>query len=288
MDLQVKQMRKRFKARKIALHTIAHFFLIVLALLFLIPIFYMVVTSFMGEVESGQGIFFPTEWHFENYVTALDKKFLIFFKNSLIVVGCNVIFIPLAATFTAFAFVRCKFVGQNVLFAIILSTMMIPGIVCQIPMFVIYVRIGWYNTLTPLIVPAILGGGAGNIFLARQYMRSIPASLDEAATIDGASRFRVFFNIYLPLSVPILIFIMIGVFNGTWNDFMGPLMYLRKPETYTLALGVFMKYAGRLSEDSFPNVQMATGVLMIIPSAVIFFIFQKQLIDGVAIGGVKG
>ena len=112
--------------------------------------------------------------------------------------------------------------------------------------------------------------------------------LDEAATIDGASRFRVFFNIYLPLSVPILIFIMIGVFNGTWNDFMGPLMYLRKPETYTLALGVFMKYAGRLSEDSFPNVQMATGVLMIIPSAVIFFIFQKQLIDGVAIGGVKG
>ena len=163
MDLQVKQMRKRFKARKIALHTIALFFLIVLALLFLIPIFYMVVTSFMGEVESGQGNFFPTEWHFENYVTALDKKFLIFFKNSLIVVGCNVIFIPLAATFTAFAFVRCKFVGQNVLFAIILSTMMIPGIVCQIPMFVIYVRIGWYNTLTPLIVPAILGGGAGNI-----------------------------------------------------------------------------------------------------------------------------
>ena len=191
MDSQAILMRRRVRAKKILSHSVAHLVLIVLSLLFLIPIFYMVVTSFMGEVESGQGNFFPTEWHFENYVTALDEKFLIFFKNSVIVVGCNVIFIPLAATFTAFASVRCKFVGQNVLFAIILSTMMIPSIVCQIPMFVIYVRIGWYNTLTPLIVPAILGGGAGNIFLARQYMRTISSSLDQAATIDGANRFDV-------------------------------------------------------------------------------------------------
>ena len=198
MDSQAILMRRRVRAKKILSHSVAHLVLIVLSLLFLIPIFYMVVTSFMGAVESGQGNFFHTEWHFENYVTALDEKFLIFFKNSVIVVGCNVIFIPLAATFTAFAFVRCKFVGQNVLFAIILSTMMIPSIVCQIPMFVIYVRIGWYNTLTPLIVPAILGGGAGNIFLARQYMRTISGSLDEAATIDGANRFDVFFPHLFP------------------------------------------------------------------------------------------
>ena len=133
MDSQAILMRRRVRAKKILSHSVAHLVLIVLSLLFLIPIFYMVVTSFMGEVESGQGNFFPTEWHFENYVTALDEKFLIFFKNSVIVVGCNVIFIPLAATFTAFAFVRCKFVGQNVLFAIILSTMMIPASFARSP-----------------------------------------------------------------------------------------------------------------------------------------------------------
>lgn len=288
MDSQAILMRRRVRAEKILSHSVAHLVLIVLSLLFLIPIFYMVVTSFMGEVESGQGNFFPTEWHFENYVTALDEKFLIFFKNSVIVVGCNVIFIPLAATFTAFAFVRCKFVGQNVLFAIILSTMMIPSIVCQIPMFVIYVRIGWYNTLTPLIVPAILGGGAGNIFLARQYMRTISGSLDEAATIDGANRFDVFFRIYFPLCKPIIIYMMITTFTGVWNDITTPLLYLNNESQYTLALGIYNLFKGAPVPGKFPNVRMATGMYMLVPCAIVFFIFQRQLIDGVQMGAVKG
>ena len=266
--------------------------LVVLSLIFMLPFLYMFFMSFMTNLESVGNpvtVFLPQgEWQFVNYVNALDEDFLTYLGNTLLIIAVNLVTVPLAARFCAFGFCRCQFKGKEFCFAVVLSTMMLPAMAVQIPLYVLYVRMQWINTPLPFIVPAIFGGGAMNIFLARQYMRSIPASLDEAATIDGASRFRVFFNIYLPLSVPILIFIMIGVFNGTWNDFMGPLMYLRKPETYTLALGVFMKYAGRLSEDSFPNVQMATGVLMIIPSAVIFFIFQKQLIDGVAIGGVKG
>ncbi len=288
MDRQGILLKRRARTKKIVSQTVAHFFLVLLSLIFLIPIFYMVVTSFMGEVESGQGNFFPTEFHFENYVTALDEKFLTFFKNSLIVVGCNVIFIPLSATFTAFAFVRCKFVGQKVLFAIILSTMMIPGIVCQIPMFVVYVRIGWDNTLAPLIVPAILGGGAGNIFLARQYMRTISGSLDEAATIDGANRFDVFFRIYFPLSKPIIVFMMITTFTGVWNDITTPLLYLNSESKYTLALGIYNLFKGAPVPGKFPNVRMATGMYMLVPCAIVFFIFQRQLIDGVQMGAVKG
>lgn len=280
--------KKRLSGGALAGRILSHAFLVLLSVIFLIPIFYMISTSLMGEVESGQGNFLPTTLHFENYITAVNEKFLIFFKNSVIVVGANVIFIPLAATFTAFAFVRCKFVGKNVLFAIVLSTMMIPAIVCQIPLFVVYVKIGWYNTLWPLIIPAILGGGAGNIFLARQFMRTISNSMDEAATIDGANRFQVFFWIYLPLSKPIIVYMMITTFTGVWNDITTPLLYLNNESKYTLALGIYNIFKGSPVPGKFPNVRMATGMYMLIPCAIVFFIFQKQLIDGVQMGAVKG
>ena len=288
------------KAKQRAKHAGFHIALIVLSLIFLIPIFYMLSVSLMGEVESGSGAFLPSEIHWENYALALNSSFLNWFKNSLIVVVVNIIAIPLSASFTAFGFTRCKFKGSGVLFAVILCTMMVPAVVSQIPLYVIYVRIGWLNTLWPLIVPGILGGGAGNIFLARQFMRTISPTMDEAAVIDGANRFQVFFWIYLPLSQPIIVYMMIQTFTGMWNDVVTPLLYLRREDSYTLALGIYNQFLGAYTPTmyddagnvtvvgTFPNIRMATGMYMLIPCAIVFFIFQKQLIDGVQMGAVKG
>ncbi len=288
---QVRKNRLVRRVKKALRLTGFHTVMVILSLVFMFPFLYMFFMSMMTNAQSvgnPEVIFFPTEWRFENYAAVFDESFVRYFFNTFLIIACNLIFVPLACSFVAFGFSRCRLAGKEALFAVVLATLMLPVAVTQIPLYVIFVDIGWINTPLPFIIPALLGGGSMNIFLVRQFMRGIPASLDEAATIDGASKFRVFFSIYFPLCKPILIFTMIGVFNGTWNDFMGPLMYLRKPDSYTLALGVYYKFAGRLTEENFPNIQMATGVIMVIPSAVVFFIFQKQLIEGVSVGAVKG
>ena len=280
---------KHIDKKKIIKHTVTHFFLVILCIIFLLPIFYMVTTSLMSAVESGQGKFIPTALHFENYVEVLSPELLTFFKNTAIVVGLNVIFIPFSALFTAFAFVRCKFVGQNILFTIILSTMMIPAIVCQIPMFVVYVKIGWLNTLYPLTIPNITGGGAIYIFLARSFLQSIPKDIDDAAKIDGAGSLRRYFFIGLPLCKPILIYIMINVFTSNWGDYYGPLVW-RLDDSFpaTLAYKVFYLLQNGATGNDMVHIRMAAGVIMSLVPAVLFFIFQKQLIEGVAMDGLKG
>jgi multiple sugar transport system permease protein len=278
------------KTKKHAADASAYAALCVLSLIFMLPFFYMLFMSVMTNKQSvgnPEIIFFPREWVWGNYKNVFDASFVRYFLNTFLIIAVNLVTVPLAASLCAFGFTRCKFAGRKKLFAVVLATLMLPAVIVQIPLYVTFVKLGWISTPLPFTVPAILGGGSMNIFLAGQFMRSIPSSLDEAATIDGAGRYRVYFDIYLPLCKPILIFVMIGVFNGTWNDFMGPLMYLRDAKSYTLALGVFYKYAGALTADTFPNVQMATGAIMIIPSALVFFIFQKQLIEGVNISGIK-
>ena len=138
-------------------------------------------------------------------------------------------------------------------------------------------------------LPNIFGGGAVNIFLIRQFMRGIPRELENAAKIDGANVWQIFWRIMIPLCMPIITFIMVNTFIGVWNDFMGPLIYLQgNPDQYTLAVGIYYKFMGGLAQENFPNQQMAVGVLMSIPPAILFFIFQKQLIEGVTMSGLKG
>lgn len=128
-----------------------------------------------------------------------------------------------------------------------------------------------------------------NIFLVRQFMRGIPNELLNAAKIDGANSFIIYLKIVMPLSIPVITLLMINAFLGSWNDFMGPLIYLKKSEMYTLSLGLYREFtSGNLTKGSFPNVRMAAGVLMSIPPAILFLIFQKQMIEGVSITGLKG
>ena len=280
------------KTKKIVSLSVRYFFLVLFSLFFLFPFFAMFFKSVMGELESLGSpaiVFFPTEWHWENYLTVLDKDFFTYAKNTLIVLAVTMIGVPLSSSLCAFAFARLNFIGKHLLFAIILSTIMLPSVVVQIPLYLLYRSLGMTENLLPLILPPLFGGGALNIFLVRQYMRSLPMSLDEAARIDGANLFQVYFRIVLPLCWPILVYVMVTVFNGVWNDFSGPLIYITNKDYYTLALGIYKKYPpSTTSSLTFPNYQMASGMLLVIPAAAVFLVFQKQLMEGVVVGGVKG
>lgn len=283
------------KAVRIVKKAVIYAVLIFFSLFFLFPFAFMFFKSVMGDLESvGMPYvrFLPSEWHFENYASVFDASFLRFFRNTMIVVVCNMIGVPLAACLCAYGFARGRFRGKNFWFLMVLATVMLPGAVTQVPIYILFKSLGMTGTLLPLIVPNLFGGGALNIFLVRQFVRSLPKELDEAAVIDGASRPRIFFTVILPLLKPIIIYIMVNTFMTSWRDFDSALVYIGNTassrEWQTLALGIYYKYLIRGSTDVYPNLQMATGVIMVLPVAVLFLIFQRQLIDGVVLSGVKG
>ena len=283
------------KAVRIVKKAVIYAVLIFFSLFFLFPFAFMFFKSVMGDLESvGMPYvrFLPSEWHFENYASVFDASFLRFFRNTMIVVVCNMIGGPLAACLCAYGFARGRFRGKNFWFLMVLATVMLPGAVTQVPIYILFKSMGMTGTLLPLIVPNLFGGGALNIFLVRQFVRSLPKELDEAAVIDGASRPRIFFTVILPLLKPIIIYIMVNTFMTSWRDFDSALVYIGNTassrEWQTLALGIYYKYLIRGSTDVYPNLQMATGVIMVLPVAVLFLIFQRQLIDGVVLSGVKG
>jgi multiple sugar transport system permease protein len=168
-----------------------------------------------------------------------------------------------------------------------LATIMLPGIVIQIPSYIIFYRLNWVDTPFPLIINSFFGGGAVTIFLFRQFMRTVPKELGEAARIDGMNTFLIYLTIVLPLCMPIVIYCMVTVFLSVWNDFMGPLIYLKKYSSYTLALGIYYRFGGEINNANRQNTQMATGLIMLVPCMLVFFIFQNKLIAGMAIGGIK-
>ena len=283
------------KAVRIVKKAVIYAVLIFFSLFFLFPFAFMFFKSVMGDLESvGMPYvrFLPSEWHFENSASVFDASFLRFFRNTMIVVVCNMIGVPLAACLCAYGFARGRFRGKNFWFLMVLATVMLPGAVTQVPIYILFKSMGMTGTLLPLIVPNLFGGGALNIFLVRQFVRSLPKELDEAAVIDGASRPRIFFTVILPLLKPIIIYIMVNTFMTSWRDFDSALVYIGNTassrEWQTLALGIYYKYLIRGSTDVYPNLQMATGVIMVLPVAVLFLIFQRQLIDGVVLSGVKG
>lgn len=186
-----RQLKRKVLARRIAGKTVNYLGLIIVSLFFLFPFFFMLFKAMMGNQES-IGVpdvhFLPTEWHFEYFAKALDEDMLLWFKNTLIVVVCNCISVPFMSALCAFGFSRLKFKTRNFWFYATLATMMLPSTVTQVPLYSLFYHLNLLGSIRALIVPNIFGGGAMNIFLMRQYMRSIPSALDEAATIDGASK----------------------------------------------------------------------------------------------------
>lgn len=223
------------------------------------------------------------EW--KNYTKGL--VFIPFFqqlKNTLIIAVLSVLGTILSCSLVAYGLAKIDWNGRNVLFIVLLSTMMLPGQVTMIPVFSIMVRLGWVDTFLPLIVPAFLGSPFF-VFLLRQFFLGIPKELSEAAKLDGCSEFDIYRRVIMPLSKPALATVGLFSFMGAWNDFMGPLIYLVDESKYTVSLGLAM-FTGQYGNEY--GMLMAVSTVVTIPIIVIFFFTQRTFIQGMTMSGIKG
>jgi len=265
--------------------------LLVGACVMLLPFLWLLTSSLKTQLAVFR---YPPQWipnppRFQNYVEAwTTRPFGIYLRNTVFILILNEVAILGSASLCAYGFARIDFPGKNFWFGVVLSTMMLPGVVLMIPTFVIFSRIGWVNTYLPLTVPAFFGGGAFNIFLLRQFFRSLPGELADAARVDGCSEFGIYSRIMLPLAKPALATVAVFTFIGAWNDYMGPLLYLSKdPNKYTVALGLAMFRSAFLGRTRW-DLLMAASTMMILPIIVIFFLAQRYFIQGIAVSGLKG
>lgn len=262
--------------------------LISIAVIMILPFLWLVSSSLKLEQRVFQ---YPPQWipdpvRWINYYEALTvKPFHIYLKNTLFIAVLNQIAILLTASFCAYGFARIEFPGRDFWFGVVLATMMLPYFVVMVPHFVIFSRLGWINTFLPLTVPFFFGGGAFNIFLFRQFFRTLPKELSDAARIDGCSEFGIYWRIILPLSTPALITISIFTFLFTWNDFIGPILYLSSPDNHTVALGL-SAFRGVMRNQW--HLLMAASTAMTLPVIILFFFLQRYFIRGVVMSGIKG
>ncbi len=281
-------MKKSFY--KIVLDVLAYAVLIFGALTMLIPFLWMISVSFRIPAEQFSRNIIPSPFTLQNYFDLFkdlpDQAFLYLTVNSFKISILTVIGQVLTCAMAAFVFAIVKFKGRDFLFALLVATLMIPPQVSLIPNFIIFKYLGWIGTQLPLIVPAFWGGAFGT-FLLRQYFLTIPRDLVDAARMDGASLFDIFWRIYLPLSKPAVAALSIFVFKDAWNDLLHPLVYLptdMHKTTLTVGLAFFQQ---QLQMGGKFTVLMAGAFLSILPLLIIFFIAQKQFIEGIALSGVK-
>jgi multiple sugar transport system permease protein len=264
--------------------------------LFMIPFVWMVSTSLkdFGELFSSRWI--PERLAWENYAQAFSYgQWPRWALNTLTIALLSVVGTVLSTALVAYAFARLRWPGRDTLFALVLGTMMLPGIVTLIPQYVLFAKFpafgfqgsqNWINTFLPLVVPAF-AGDAFYIFLLRQFMRTIPVDLSEAAKIDGASELRIWWSIIVPLVQPALAYIAITKFQYAWEDFMGPLIYLQRENLYTLQLGLRQFEAAAGGSPAW-NWLMAASLVVMLPVIVIFVVFQRYFIEGVTLSGMGG
>ncbi|WP_442862174.1 carbohydrate ABC transporter permease [Alkalibacterium sp. MB6] len=248
----------------------------------------MVSTSLkpMEEIVRFPPTFIPETIQFENYAQTVQAfPFFKYMRNTLFITVFVVLGNILSNSFIAYGFAKIDFPGKNVLFALVLATMMVPGFVTMIPQYILFTRIGWVGTYLPLIVPSFFGS-AFNIFLLRQFYMSINNELTEAAQIDGANHLYIWSRLMIPLTKPALITVGIMSFNGAWNDFLGPLLYITREDMYTLQIGL-QSFQNQSTTQW--NYLMAGATLVMIPTVLLFFFAQKYFIQGMDLtGGTKG
>ncbi len=224
-----------------------------------------------------------------NYTDALDflpegtMRGLVFLQNTLIITLLSILGTLVSSSMVAYSFARLRWPGRDTIFAVLLATMMIPGAVTMIPVFLIFRWLGWVDTLNPLWVPAFLGGPFA-VFLLRQFFLTIPRDLEEAARLDGAGYWTTYWRIMLPLVKPALATLTIMTFMGSWNNFMGPLIYLNSPEKMTLSYALQL-FQGEHSTEY--GMVMAASTMVMLPVLAIFFFTQRYFIEGIALTGMK-
>lgn len=255
---------------------------------FFMPYYWMVSTSLKvtGDEFQYPPVWIPNPVVWQNYVdTWLLLPFALWLWNTVVIVVLHMTGSIITASMAGYGFARLRFPGRGIFFTLCLSTMMLPGIVTLIPKFILFTNLGWVNTNLPLWVPSWFGGGAFFIFLCRQFFLGIPYELDEAARIDGASSWRIWAQIIMPLSKPVVATMAIFAFQESWNAFLEPLIYLPDRENMTLAVGLRTMYG--LYQTNW-NYLMAASTLMTIPVVVLFFLAQRHFIRGIVTTGLAG
>jgi ABC-type glycerol-3-phosphate transport system permease component len=279
----------RRSARKQSGNWLALAVLIPLALIWTIPLIMMISTSLKNQAEVYQPMkIIPEVLLWGNYPTALFDflPFPTFFKNSFIISGAVIIGDVLSAAFVAYGFARLRFPGRDVLFIVLLSTMIIPFAVRMIPLFLVFKWLGWINTFLPLTAPSFVGNPLF-IFLVREFYKGIPQELTDAARIDGANEFQIWWKVMLPLSKPVLAVVAILAFQHSWNDFLQPLIFLNETEKFTATLGLYTLIGGNDAPQAWQYLMAAT-LVTILPVVALFFAAQRYFISGVTLSGMKG
>jgi multiple sugar transport system permease protein len=261
--------------------------LVALSIIFITPFVWMISTSLKTGPSS---IASPPQWIpdpfvWSNYPTALRKiNFLVALRNTLIYAVPAVVGTVLSCSLVAYGFARIRWPGRDIVFLLLLGTMMLPGQVTFIPLYVIFAKLGWVGTFLPLIIPTFLGNPFF-IFLLRQFFLGIPSELSDAARIDGAGELRILTRVIIPLSVPALITVGLFTFIDKWTDFFGPLVYLQDPSLQPLSLALQTFQSAHKTD--WPQ-SMAASVVITAPLVVIYFLAQRKFIEGITLTGIKG
>jgi multiple sugar transport system permease protein len=257
-------------------------------LVMLLPFIFLISSSFKAanKIYVFPPQLIPDPFRWQNYIEVFQNvPVLVYAKNTLIITVFATIGTVFSSILAGYAFGRLHFKGRDTVFALLLATLMLPYVVTMIPIYVMFSKLGWVNTLLPLIVPSFFGE-AFYIFLLRQFFRTIPMELEDAARIDGAGRPRILFQIMVPLARPAITVVTILTVLDNWNAFMQPLIFLTKRNVWTLALGLNSLQRFETGRD-WTHYMMVLGVFMVVPVVVLYFLAQREFIEGIVMTGMK-
>jgi len=280
------QTHLTFRQRQMLRNLLIHLLLWSGVVIMFIPLVWTISTSLKTPAEV---FIFPPKWLPEhimwgNYLEAVTEiPFFRYLYNTSLITGLSIVGKVISITLVAFSFARLRWWGRDFMFLVMLSTMMLPPHVTLIPQFILFKELDWINTYLPLVVPTFFGG-PWLTFLVRQFFLTLPRDLDDAARIDGCSSWGVFWRIILPQAKPAILIVVIFVFNGTWNEFLLPLIYLHSQDKFTLALGLRM-FQGEASTSW--HLLMAASLLTMLPVLALFFSAQRYFMQGIVFTGVK-
>lgn len=278
--------RQRGKYRELLGKTTSRIVLIFFSILFAIPLYWMFISALKstGELSAFPPTLWPEEFVWSNFRDAVEFiPFFTYMRNTMIVTVGSVLGAVVSNPIIAYGFARIEWPGRDAVFYLVIATIFIPFPVLMVSLFDIFARIGWVNTFLPLIVPMFFGNPFW-IFLMRQFFKQLPTEISDAARIDGANEWQIFWRVMLPLAKPAIAVVAILATVTAWNDFLGPLIYLQEESRYTLAIGLQFF---RSTYDVEFNMLMAASALVVIPVIIVFLIFQRYFLKGLTIGGVK-
>lgn len=275
--------------RKNSSKFLSYFLVILVALIVILPFLWMIVSAFKSQRElfAYPPSFFPKNWKVENFVEAATRGSISFFRmflNTMMIAVPTTVFNIIFSSMAGYAFARLRFPFRNAIFMIFIASMMVPYAITLIPRFLLFKDLGFYDTYVPLIVP-VMFGTAFSIFLTRQFFMTLSKELEEAAIVDGCSHFRIWAQIFMPLTKPIIATLAVFQFQSSYNDFLGPVIYISSDVKFTVQMGL---NSFRNSFSTRYDLIMAGSIMALIPVVILFICCQKYIVRGIVMGGVKG